>query len=426
MGQPESQKSDEGKAPSRWRAALGWHSLTAQATWAGLRIMIGYQAVLEGAGPALLAIMTAVFAIPALLAAIPAGRATDRWGGASMASGGSIFVCIGLLMAIFLPGLSWLLVASAVIGLGNLMCMVGEQSFIAHISEGRPTDGRFAFLSATASAGQAVGPIMVTVVAAGFSTAAFLPSSPAESAVFGTAPNTSAGLWVCFVVAALGIILYAPLRRAEKVWTPRAETKETNQLSSTPVAKVNLGLVWPALLVSGLVLVTLDMLYTFVPLWAIEQEINSIVVGILLSTRALVSMVSRFGLGALVRRFGRRSLLTVSTLLAAIGLMVMPFAGIPAAAIAMILIGVGLGIPQPLTMSWAVALTDARRHGTVLGWRLGTNRLAQILIPLGISAVIAPLGVSAIFYTNAALMAVASAVSLARGGEKTDKTSKNT
>jgi hypothetical protein len=71
----------------------------------------------------------------------------------------------------------------------------------------------------------------------------------------------------------------------------------------------------------------------------------------------------------------------------------------------MVGLGLGLGIPQPLTMAWVVSLTASSSHGAALGLRLTANRLAQITLPIAVSSFAAPLGVLGIFYANAALLA---------------------
>ena len=73
----------------------------------------------------------------------------------------------------------------------------------------------------------------------------------------------------------------------------------------------------------------------------------------------------------------------------------------------MIGLGLGLGIPQPLTMSWVVRITDPAQHGAVLGLRMSSNRLAQITLPVAVGAVAAPFGASGVFIANAALLVMA-------------------
>ena len=70
----------------------------------------------------------------------------------------------------------------------------------------------------------------------------------------------------------------------------------------------------------------------------------------------------------------------------------------------MIGLGLGLGIPQPLTMAWVTSLTPPASHGATLGMRLTSNRLAQITLPLAVGAAAAPLGVLGIFWANAAIL----------------------
>jgi MFS family permease len=358
--------------------------------------MFSYQAVQHQAEAWLLVLLTAVFALPALIAAVPAGRATDRWGGSRMALGGSLVCALGIAIALLLPGLAFLLVASAVVGLGNLMSMVGQQTFVAHASRGRPTEGAFGFLSATASAGQAVAPLLVTIVAA-------------LGSVNTNVPNTSPALTVCLVLCLLGVSVYKPMRTAERIWAcglPRSPATGRSA-GRVPIAKV-----WPAIVVSGFVLVAMDLLYTFVPVWGLQHGVSTVAIGFLLSLRAIVSMASRIGLGRLVGRFGRRNLLAVSTALSCVAFACFPHVGFIGAAVLMLILGIGLGVPQPLTMSWSVALTEPVHHGAVLGLRLSANRLAQITVPLAVGALAAPFGSASVFYTKAALMAGACALSM--------------
>ena len=51
-------------------------------------------------------------------------------------------------------------------------------------------------------------------------------------------------------------------------------------------------------------------------------------------------------------------------------------------------------------------------HGAVLGLRLSANRLAQITVPLAVGVLAAPFGSASVFYTKAALMAGACALSV--------------
>jgi MFS family permease len=358
--------------------------------------MVSYRALQEGSDPLFLGMLAASFAVPALCTALPAGRLADRVGGSAVTLAGLLIAALGIAAMLLLPGKGPLLACSAAVGLGHLLAMVGQQASVAHATATNASDSAFGALAAAASLGQLVGPLAATWVAS------------LTQAGQGTNPDTSAGLFLCLSLSVLAMPVYLWLHRSDRVLAK-------NRLPNGHVAGDMRGMMsspglWRLLAVSGAVLVTVDLMYAFVPMWAIEQDISAATVGALLALRASVSVVSRIGLGRLTRRFGRKPLLIVSIAAAAISLLALPTMGILGAAVAMTGLGLGLGIPQPLTMSWVVSLTRPALHGAALGLRMTVNQLAQICLPLGVGAVAAPLGVAGIFWANAALLAGAIAI----------------
>lgn len=372
-----------------WRRALSAQAILAQAAWVGIRLMIGYRALAFGADPVFLGLLASSFALPALVAALPAGRLADRLGGTGMAFAGLLAAAAGTAVMFAVPGLPFLLLASAFIGFGHLLVMVGQQTFVAHVSVKGSSDSAFGTLTAAASIGQLIGPPAVTFVASLGGGAA--------------APDTDLGLLVCMGFSLLATPAFFFLRRTD------AGLRRERRLASTPRAGAGGTLrtpgLWRSLVVSGAVLVTVDLMYAFVPVWATEQDVSATAVGLLLALRAAVSVVSRVGLTRLINRFGRKALLVVSIVAAVAALIALPLVGPYGAIAVMIGLGLGLGIPQPLTMAWVISLTDSSRHGAVLGLRLTVNRLAQITLPIAVGSFAAPLGVLGIFWANAALLA---------------------
>jgi MFS family permease len=360
----------------------------------GIRLIIGYRALAEGADPVFLGVLASSFALPALIAALPAGRLADKVGGTALAFTGLLTAGAGTSLMLTVPGLTVLLIASAVTGLGHLMVMVGQQAFVAHVSQGKSTDSAFGTLTAAASVGQLVGPPAVTF-AASFAVPA------------GSAPNTTVGLLVCLGFSVLATPAFFFLRRTD-AGLRRIRSSTAPPAGMAKVLKAP-GL-WRSLVVSGAVLVTVDLMYAFVPVWATEQGISAAVVGMLLALRAAVSVLSRLGLNRAISRFGRKAMLIVSISAAVLSLAALPLVGAYGAIAVMVGLGLGLGIPQPLTMAWVVSLTAASSHGTVLGLRMTANRLAQITLPIAVGSFAAPLGTLGIFWANAALLAGAMAV----------------
>ena len=356
----------------------------------GVRLMIGYRALASGADPIFLGVLASSFALPALVVALPAGRLSDRRGGTAMALVGLVLTAVGTGLMFIVPGLAVLLVASAVIGFGILLVMVGQQTFVAHVSRGGSSDSAFGTLTSAASTGQLIGPPAVTLVAS-----IGLPG--------GAQPNTTLGLLVCVGFSVLATPAYFFLRATDR--NLRSRRSESTGVGSGKIGPLRTPGLWRSLAVSGAVLVTVDLMYAFVPVWATEQGISASAVGLLLALRAAVSVFSRLGLTRLIRRFGRKALLIASIAAAVVGLAALPLVGAYGAIAVMVGLGLGLGIPQPLTMAWVTGMTDPSRHGAVLGLRMTVNRLAQITLPLAAGSLAAPLGVLGIFWANAALLA---------------------
>lgn len=375
-----------------WRVALSHHSIVTQAAWGGIRLIIGYRALTQGADPIQLGMLASSFALPALLCALATGRIADRFGGPRVFLCGSLTAAAGTIAALATNGLPFLLVASAVIGLGNLMVMVGEQAFVAHISKGKSPESAFGILTAAGSVGQMIGPPTVTLMAT-------INSSGRT--------DTSLGLLVCLGFNALAIPCYFLLRRTDTQMRA-TRGKVTSTVNIAGILKAP-GL-WRSLVVSGAVLVTVDLTFAFVPMWASEHQVGAAIVGLLLALRAGVSVISRLGLTHLINRFGRKSMLIVSIGASVISLIALPLVGPWPAVAVMVGMGLGIGIPQPLTMAWVVSLTAASNHGAVLGLRMTVNRLAQISLPLAMGSLAAPLGVLGIFWANAAVLAGAIAI----------------
>ncbi|MFD5226700.1 MFS transporter [Microbacterium sp. NPDC058342] len=387
----------------RWRLALSLQASLSQASWVGVRIMVGYQALALQADPLLLAVLAACFAVPTIVAALPIGRVSDRIGGSSVATCGLIVAGTGTTTILLLqPTVATLILGTLVVGLGHLCVMVGQQTYVAHASRGGSHDSGFGTLAAAASIGQLIGPSAVTI------------GSTLHGA---TRPDVTVGLAVCvgFTLAALPMIFVLHKGDAHRRATTAPQTRpRVREVLRAPE-------LWKALTASGAVLVTVDLLYTFVPLWAVDRNIPASAVGLLLSLRALISVFSRLGLGRLVGRFGRKPLLVTSMLVGVASLVALPFCGTWGAIPVMVGLGIALGVPQPLTMAWTTAITPPTAHGAALGLRLTANRIAQVAIPLGVGAIAGPLGLISVFWANAVVLALGAAVALsARTTERGD------
>ncbi|MFT4030070.1 MAG: MFS transporter [Protaetiibacter sp.] len=371
-----------------WLRLIAFQSVFSFAASVAIRLTAGYQALDFGADPALLGLVASSFAVPALVIAVPAGRMSSRFGGAWVIATGLILQLVGAFGCWLSPVVVGFVIACAVCGAGHAMVLVGQQSVVAERAA-RSRDGAFGTLTTGSSIGQLIAPPAIGMLAALSGT--------------GDAGVESIGLGAAITSAIIGLILITLF--ICRVSAPPTDEPPTR--SVVAAIRESSGETWRAIVVSGLVLASVDLLYAFIPYWASSREIDVTVVGWLLAVRAAVTVVSRIGLGRLVARFGRKTVLLIAILLATAGFAVLPFGGLIGAFVAMVVLGVGLGVPQPLTTSWALATVPHAHRNMILGLRLTTNRFAQGAIPVSIGALGGLAGPDGVLLLNASLLLVA-------------------
>src|SRR5690606_31647506 len=107
--------------------------------------------------------------------------------------------------------------------------------------------------------------------------------------------------------------------------------------------------------------------------------------------------------------------LGASTAAAAAALACMPWVRHPGLLVAlMVVIGLGLGLGQPLTMAWVAARAPKAMRGLALGIRLSGNRLGQLVLPAAAGLVFDALGMEAMFWSVGALLAISAVIAVRR------------
>jgi MFS family permease len=162
------------------------------------------------------------------------------------------------------------------------------------------------------------------------------------------------------------------------------------------------------MVVSAAILISTDLMLTYLPAFGLERGIPVEVVGLLLSLRALSSMAARIGMAWLIGRVGRRLVLTGSLVLAAVAIAAITLADeVPILVALVVLMGLGQGIGQPLTMSWVAAKSPPELRGTALALRITGNRLGLVLVPAAVGAVASAAGLLAVFVWASSMLGAA-------------------
>ncbi|GAA2856742.1 MFS transporter [Streptosporangium fragile] len=366
--------------PDPWHrhAVLPVHSAGTQIITFVLRPTMSYRAIELDVPPAWLGVLGASFALAPLLLALPAGHAADRYGERRMAVAGALLLAASAVAFATLghtvPGL---VAAGILLGTGHLGSVIAQQALVANTTERGRHDTAFGHYTFAASLGQAAGPLLI---------AAF----GGHGAIPDTGRIFAASCGLALLLLALSFLLpNHPPGRAE------AEGGDLRTLLRLP------GLAH-ALLTSCVVLAAVDITLTYLPALGAELGLTASAVGLLLTLRGLASMTSRFFLGRLARAVGRRRLLVVSTLGAAVGMLLTP---VPMPlwllAVLLLVVGFGLGVGQPLTMSWLAESAPAGMRGRAMSLRLVGNRTGQLVIPGVAGLMAAGFGTGGVLFVTA-------------------------
>jgi MFS family permease len=355
-------------------------------TIAAVKPMVSYRALEFGAGPLEIGLIVSSFALLSALAAVPVGRAVDRSGAKPFIVGGTVLVLASLAVALSSTTVLVLALSQMLLGLGQIVSTVGGQTLIANQGDRAGIRSRFANYSVTMSLGQLVGPAAAGLLAVAGATTALGPTGT----VF-AAGCVTVGAAVVLSVAGIPGPRLGNAQRDEA--SPPAGPASAREVIRMPHMKT-------ALFASAMVLVTVDLLMAYFPIYGVQHGLSVATVGFLLSLRAFASIVSRLSMGRLVRATTQSTVLAGSMFLAASGMLMLAWAsefwvlcGL------MIALGFGLGIGQPLTMAWVADSATEQARGVALAVRLTGNRLAQLLIPSFMGGVAAVGGITGLFVT---------------------------
>lgn len=360
--------------------------LLVQATVPLARVLSTYAALGLGHGPWVAGLLTAAFAILPIFLTVLLGRHNDRGGaGTSLVTGAAAILSGCMVLWALPPSLPSLLVATALLGIGQTLILASTQLLISRSSSREHRDAMLGNYMVAVSLGQGLGPMLLGT-GGGF----ILPVIGA-AALAGT------------------VILLLRVRPARRVRPPDVEI---------PLSRIAATQRLPWLIVLGSICVaSQDLILAFLPVLGEERGIAPAVIGVLLGLRAAGAMVSRMFFSRLVRRFGRMPVAVASSLAGGTGMMAL---GLPlpvwGLAAALALAGFGLGLALTSTVALTLVIAPPAARGTALSLRLTANRIAQFSIPLLAGLVANPLGAAGVLaLAGMVLMGTAFAPSRASG-----------
>lgn len=387
------------------RIALGLlmlGTLSVHATVFLNRPAASYRVLALGGDENAVGMVAASSALLPIFLAVPMGRWSDRGHAGVLLLGGGAAVVLGSLLLAQAPSLPAMALFNAALGIGQLALMVATQAVVAALSRPGEQDRNFGWFTASASLGQLLGPLL----------GGWVISRAQRSGMLGA---TTQAFWVASGIAVLILVFFGflvmVLRGTTALGTSAHGTHEQAGRGSALALLGNRQLS-VAIFVSFAVMASVDLLTAYLPVLGEHHGLSPAFVGTLLAVRAGFSLVSRLLIPVLMNRAGRLRVLLVSSAVAALGVLGLVVISEPLVLIAlMVVLGLVLGLGQPLTMTWVVQEAPQRLRATALALRITGNRVAQSAGPAAAGGLSAVLGIAGPFWLMAVLLA-GSAVSV--------------
>ena len=356
-------------------------TLLVQLITATVRVTTSYRAVELNLSIVWLGLIAATFAICPILIAVRVGREIDRGYDAQTTWLGAAIFAVACAGFVFASSPVAMLIASAVMGTGHIMLMASQQMLCVRAAGPRSLESVFGNYMVAGAIGQGVGPYVVGWVGG-------------AAAV----PPTQLLFTIGAIIAALTFAVVLAIRPGPD--KPPA-------LGESEIVPVRQILRIPGLagvVLAGVILVSAsDIIVIYVPLLGAERNIDVHDVGLLLTVRAIFSMVARLFYARMVLAFGRRPLMIASTL--ACGLSYAAFAApLPlwAMHVAVAVMGFSFGLATTLSITIVVDMTSVSARGTTNSLRIMSNRAGQFVLPFGAGLVAAAAGLPGLFLILAA------------------------
>ncbi|MFI1017241.1 MFS transporter [Streptomyces sp. NPDC020965] len=335
----------------------------AQAAVSMARPAVSYRALALGADERAIGVIAGAYALLPLFAAVPLGRRTDHGRCAPLLPAGIVLISGGCVLSGTAGSLGAMAAWSGVMGLGHLCFVIGAQSIVARQSAPADQDRNFGHFTIGVSLGQLAGPVAAGFIISGRDGAMDRTSALALVVSAGVAAVALTSLW------RIERRPDGPARRDDR---PRVPVRRILRTRGVP----------GGIFISLAVLSAIDILTAYLPVIGEERGIAPATVGLLLSLRAAATIACRLVMTPMIRRLGRRALMTLTCLVAAplCGALALP---VPVWGLAVLLAALGfcLGVGQPLSMTTVVQAAPAEARSTALALRLTGNRIGQVAAP---------------------------------------------
>jgi predicted MFS family arabinose efflux permease len=349
----------------------------------GARIVNTLYALELGAQPFDTGLLLATYGIVPLLLAVFTGRLGDRYGVRMPITVGLVVTATGVALPFFWPVFGVLFVAAAITGAGFILVQVSMQSLFGALGSGAERTRNINLYALVVSSADFGGAILAGLA---IDHLGHVRSFLALGAM-------------CFA-AVLGMAyIYHYVPSAAPGAVARGRRRMADLLRNRALRRM--------LLAGAAVVAGIDLFQLFLPIYGHSIGLSASAIGITMGCFGAAGFVTRAMLPALARRYGEvRTLLYSMTLGAATFLLIPLFETPVALGTVCFLLGLGLGLGQPLTVILAYNHAPPGRAGEGLGLRIAIINTSHVGVPALFGAVGSIMGTSLVFWVIAGVIAL--------------------
>ncbi|MGV9796524.1 MFS transporter [Mycobacterium sp. NPDC003449] len=369
---------------SRW----AFVSLVTVIYWLGpqsVRLFYPLELKHLGASDLVIGLAAGASSVAGLVLAVPSGYLLDRFDAQRVLAVATFGLALTTGGFVLVSSIGWMILLMFLQGFFQMWVWLVLQQMMTRVGTGPQASRQLALFSLAWGIGLAAGPSVGAWIydAWGFQTL-----------------NISCLLFtMCGVVGAL--LTPATLRQRE---APRARPAEQPGMFGALRRSFDDSVV-VGVMVSTFVNIFVQSLRTsFYSLFLQRIGLPLGTIGLLLSIIGVSSLVVRFFLPSVIRRFGLVKPLIWSTWIAIVGVAMTPFcSNIGFLAVGAVMMGAGLGANPPITIN-LLAEADSADRGVAVGLRMVANRSAQVLQPIVYGNIATLIGLGVAFPISGVLL----------------------
>jgi predicted MFS family arabinose efflux permease len=346
------------------------------------KVLISLFAIELGASQFTIGTMIAMYALLPALLAVYAGKLSDRLGVRVPMLAGSLGLAAGLLVPWLSSELPALYASAALIGASHMFYNVSAQNLVGSLGGAEERTRNFSNYALAMAIGSFLGPL-----AAGFS--------------IDHVGHATSYLYA----AALPLVPAVIMASARKVGRgPRLKTEDEQAVLSTsllanPVLR-------RTLIASAVAVTAQDLFQFYMPIYGHSVGLSASAIGVVLAMSGIAAFVVRIWLPVLVKRWGPDTVFNGSLYVSAVAFLLFPlFSGAAALAAIALVLGLGMGCAQPVTLMLIFSRAPEGRSGEALGMRVTINQITHIAVPVLFGTIGSFFGVAPVFIINALILA---------------------